>query len=102
MTLAAAALTACDRPGTYFDGERVQRVQLHAEWEMELRDQDFRSNPNVRAWTLEDGERLDIIMWPDFMGIYAESAVVRCANMGGAELIWYPKTDQFVCENVDH
>ena len=37
----------------------------------------------------------------DSMQIYKDSAQVRCENMGGS-LYFYPKSEQYVCENVDY
>lgn len=92
LIIAAIGLCGCDKPGTFFDVNtgKTQVVQIHAEWELE--------QPHL--WDIKPPDRLDIIMWPDSMGIYNESAAVRCDNMGG-ELIYYPKTQQSICEHVD-
>lgn len=93
--VAIVTLSGCDKPGTYysFGDNNIQHVQLHAEWETEV---------DHAPWDLSPPERLDIIMWPDHMEIYDEPAYVRCEKMGGDELIYYPKTDQHICEDIDY
>lgn len=78
-------------PRPTFDASSMafKPVQVHAEWETEI--------PHT-PWT--GFSRIDIIMWPDHMQIYTDSAAVRCDRMGG-ELIYTPNADQYVCEGVD-
>ncbi len=78
---------ACDTRTTTV--QVPEPVQVHAEWETEI--------PHT-PWT--GFSRIDIIMWPDHMQIYTDSAAVRCDRMGG-ELIYTPNADQYVCEGVD-
>ena len=66
-------------------------IQVHAEWELEVE----------HLWDVSPPTRIDIIMWPDSMTIYKQTAQERCEDMGG-ELIYYPKTQQFMCEDVDY
>lgn len=92
-TVASLSITACDTPGHYVDVAtgQIQQVQLHHESELEVEHQ----------WDVSPPTRIDIIMWPDHMQIYTKSANERCEDMGG-ELIYYPKTQQWICENVDY
>lgn len=70
----------------------IQRtIHIHAEWELEV----------DHLWDVSPPDRIDIIMWPDSMEIYKESAQTRCENMGG-ELIYNPGQQQFICEDVDY
>jgi len=69
----------------------VRRIFIHAEWELEV--------PHL--WEVDPPARIDIIMWPDHMQIYKESAQTRCENMGG-ELIYNPAQQQLMCEDVDY
>lgn len=89
------ALTACDRPilpDTSLPGNNPA-IQLHAEWEVMM--------PHG-VWEIHPPSRLDIIMIPDGNG-FELTAAERCATYGGStELIFYPKTDQFICEGIDY
>lgn len=93
LVVGVLMLTACDRPGAYFDVEsgKFQDVQIYAEWEMSM--------PYQRE--IDPPTRVDVIMFPDEMHIYSRTAKERCDDWGG-ELIFYPKTYQFVCEGVDY
>lgn len=73
------------------DAVQVFRTQLHAEWELEV----------FHVWDISPPTKLNIIMWPDHMQIYKETAKERCDNMGG-ELIYNLKTQQFICEGIDY